>query len=500
MPDFRGEKRRRPVSQDKAAVTRPTRTKPSQRELPVSERRLATMKEAPPSRNKKEHPNEMFRRLLRDFQAGLAMLRHEGTVATVFREQAAVPVQYKQGGQVYLKEHLRDSLSNTVLLKEYKEKEHLLPVEVRRESQVERTIRMPGSRPVVRPRMQARNLPIGDLRRYPGMTGADREAVRQVSARHYDSSPEHLPSAARLAQILRADTLIKSGEGRKDPRIQAWAHAIKSGQRRQIADLNPRMVQAILDSSLGGSTKAAQLLHTPVIERLIERHRANISTIHEQLRQSERAIVSNRAARTRRRLGLTERNAVLEAPKLDAAVGMPGPEAKPTVKETVSHYAREGTRHGLAEGSRPFNLRTGSSRSPVSFPDRHSNHASEIDFEPQLRDMMATNEEAHLPLAQAAEQREMRDVDKPSLPSLKSDRHTTGEMPFKANRSVGPVSEGRRNDVASINVPASKPVVHAGITDQARQSRMKLRLEGEIKISNQGGQQIGTGHAELETR
>ena len=371
MPDFQGDRRRQPVRRQAASA------RPSKRELSPVERQLAVLKEAPPAKTKKEHPNEVFRRLLRDFQTSLAALRNVEPAPVKAQERILVQAQPTQARPAQqLGRERRQVLFNTVMLKEHRDRERLVPVDrehfshsqtaVRTKETVERTIRMPGSQPVSRARPQTRNLPLGDLRRYPGMTGADREAIRQVSARHYDGSPEHLPSAARLAQILRADALLSSGEGQKDPRIRAWAKAIKSGQRRAVADMNPRMVQSVLNSALGGSTKAEQLLHTPMIERLIERHRSNMSTIHEQLRQSERAVSATHSPRSRLKLNST-RHEVMAAPKLDTVAGLPGMEA-------VIHSLREGTRGGKTESHRPFNMRADSSHRAISFSDRHKDN------------------------------------------------------------------------------------------------------------------------------
>ena len=510
MPDFRGDKRRQPARRQPVSSLLPQK-----RETLQAERRLAAVKEAPLAKDKKEHPNEAFRRLLRDFQLGIASLHRSEPALTIFRDHtlmqqarpALVQTTILRSEQIHpilvqgpaTVERLGGSQMHTITREIVEHMPHMPGAKEVVERVIhtsgakevaERTIRMPGTKPISRPRLQSRNTPMGDLRRYPGMTGADREAVRQVSARHYDGSPEHLPSAARLAQILRADSLLKASEGTQHPAIKAWAHAIKSGQRRAIADLDPRMVQSVLHSALGGSTKAERLLHTPMIERLIERHRSNMTTIHEQLRQVEHGRTpATHSARLRAKQDKLREKTSLEAPRLDGAVGVPGLAVAPI----LNRLEKSAPVH-------PVNNRSASSYAALSFRDRHRDSATELEFEPQLRDMMATNEEAHLPLAQAAEQREAREIDKPSVPALKTDRHTARDTRFSSQRSVGAPIENNRANAATLNVPSPKPSINTGNTSQTAHSKQRLRLEGEIKISNQGGQQIGMGHAELEAK
>lgn len=117
---------------------------------------------------------------------------------------------------------------------------------------------------------------------YPVVTGADREARRQLSEPYKADSPHHLPSSARLAQILHADTLIQKGIFKASPPLQMLAQAIREGRRREVADLDPNRIQKLLHDSAGGPTKAQQMLNTPQVAKLIERHNNILRLIYNE--------------------------------------------------------------------------------------------------------------------------------------------------------------------------------------------------------------------------
>jgi hypothetical protein len=66
--------------------------------------------------------------------------------------------------------------------------------------------------------------------------------------------------------------------------IFALAQAIREGRRREVADLNPEVVQNALSSSLGGPTRAKQLLNNPISHRLITRHQIALESLQRDIR------------------------------------------------------------------------------------------------------------------------------------------------------------------------------------------------------------------------
>ena len=125
-------------------------------------------------------------------------------------------------------------------------------------------------------------------REYAAVTGADREARRQVFEPYKAGSPHHLPSAARLAQLLRADTMIRKGTLPKNQTIQNLAQAIREGRRREVADINPERVQRLLYDVAGGATRAQQLFFSPSIARMVDRHNMALQSVYNERLQGEK--------------------------------------------------------------------------------------------------------------------------------------------------------------------------------------------------------------------
>lgn len=116
------------------------------------------------------------------------------------------------------------------------------------------------------------------------VTGADREAVRTVRE-PYRGHPTQFPAAARVAQILRADSLIKNGEARPNSQLQALAQAAREGRMRDVADVDPQTVQALFEDSFGGQENAQRALYTPEIHAIVERQRVAVGMVQERVRR-----------------------------------------------------------------------------------------------------------------------------------------------------------------------------------------------------------------------
>lgn len=121
----------------------------------------------------------------------------------------------------------------------------------------------------------------------PVVSGADREAHRQINETYRHDSVHHVPAPARLAQILHADALVKRGEGNPSPELHSMAEAVRSGRKREVADLDPEHVQQVLEHALGGQTRSTQILDTPLVKMLTEKHVNMIKTLQSSLREKE---------------------------------------------------------------------------------------------------------------------------------------------------------------------------------------------------------------------
>lgn len=292
--------------------------------------------------------------------------------------------------------------------------------------------------------------------------GADREA------RHHLDNPatgaaHELPSAARLAQILRADQLMRAGDVKLHPQVQRWAEAIRSGKRREIADLNPERVERILHESMGGKEAAQARLSTPEINQLIDRHHSTLQTIQTGLRESEKVIdraVGNHAHRRARN------GTGVEPTRLSPAVA-----------------ARDYT--GLAAPHTPVGQREDISR---------------------LAEMLATNEEPHL-YAEDNDRRQMmqqsaqEDAAAPSGASKGVDR-PMGASEAKHRPIASGISANAKREVPSaISAPPQRSVQTQVDANEPNKGRKKERMElsGTMTLVSRG-QTIGDMRMQAELR
>jgi hypothetical protein len=88
--------------------------------------------------------------------------------------------------------------------------------------------------------------------------------------------------ATRMAKISEASEKMKKGEFPPNPKIREWAGAIRSGHQRQIADLDPKMVNRTLEHAAGGS-HGAQQLNTPKVARLEAEHQSKAQVLQKGL-------------------------------------------------------------------------------------------------------------------------------------------------------------------------------------------------------------------------
>jgi len=134
--------------------------------------------------------------------------------------------------------------------------------------------------------------PSGAARRriYPdhniNVTTADAEAAQQVRE-PYTGEAHQLPAAARVAQVIRADALLRE-EGRQHPTIRALASAAREGRKRYVADVDPGFLQKTFSDAFGGATRAEQALSSPVIHDMVERHRFAVESVQRRVESIER--------------------------------------------------------------------------------------------------------------------------------------------------------------------------------------------------------------------
>lgn len=292
-------------------------------------------------------------------------------------------------------------------------------------------------------------------------SGADREARHQLDHPQTGRAGE-TPSAARLAQILHADRLMSSGEVKTHPQVQRWAGAIRSGQRRSIADIHPEKVESVLHEAMGGR-EAAQRLNTPEVQQLIDRHHSTVQTIQTGLRESEKTI--ERAVRSRTQRGISS-----------------GTRVEPT-RMSPALAARDYT--GLVAPSGPADQRQDTAR---------------------LAEMMATNEEPHL-YAEDSERRQLMHADHsqmgvgPQGPQ-KDEARPNGAPESRSRAMASGISAMARREVPSaISAPPRSSVTASQEANQPNKDRKKERMEisGTMTLVSRG-QTLGDMRVAAELR
>jgi hypothetical protein len=319
----------------------------------------------PGTASREEHPITALRRVARDFAAGVSALHR--TLGQTKPVEATRPAEFVRSDRTIERSHHTHTAQRTnqisSTLKEiqgaFSYKQAVIERLSGRPPQPAQTYTgapvtptSPSSIRVSSPRLSAQRARSAKTHRASAVAaGADREARHHLDNAATGGAQE-MPSAARLAQIVRADQLMRTGEVSSHPQVQRWAEAIRAGKRREIADINPGRVETILHEAMGGREAAQQRLSTPEINQLIDRHHSTLQTIQSGLRETEKIIdrVGNRAPRRTRT----------------------GTRVEPT---HLSSAAAARDYSGLVAPSVPTDQRTDISR---------------------LSEMLATNEEPHL--------------------------------------------------------------------------------------------------------
>lgn len=292
---------------------------------------------------------------------------------------------------------------------------------------------------------------------------ADREAQQQLLAKEHPGAVGHMPAAARLAQVLRAEALMKSGEAKPSGTIFAAAQAIREGRRGEVADLKPEVLQNALSSSLGGPTRAKQLLSDPISQQLVTRHQTALNTLKRGIKfldqpGTQRARVGLAGLRpTRVHAGHARTERDPRAPKFAAP--------SPALASAAMHSSFPGS---SAESPQP--------------PLR-------AETEPDLKETLTNNEFVHLS-GTATQERERRQA------RPKSEFSPLGHDYTPAFQS-GPA--GPRSPVASFieaPKPQARPTPQASQQDEARQYQKQQKLKGTFQLRGHNNQLLGV--VELE--
>lgn len=330
------------------------------------------------------------------------------------------------------------------------------------DSQRHTPIRVPPiSPPRTHSRKHVRSGQRGSASGYQVVNGADAEAHRHIIEQS-DSGVGALPSAARLAHILRADELVRDGTGEPSELISSLASAIRSGDRRAVADVDPVKVQDAINTALGGETRAQQLLNTPETTRMIERYQSTVNAVRENIHNTEKQI--ERASQ----VGITS------TPRRSTSVSQQVQPARAAAAPAAGNIPRMGSNAG--------------------------NPAAAVDAR-ALETMLSTNEEPHAIAAGEAEQQEMRLTAREgaktprmaTAPRLTSaERTDTAAPPLERGRAVG----------SGISVSPSAPVklTTDPIDKQSTKKGGRMQMDGKLTIMGPGGQMLGEARLDADVR
>lgn len=323
------------------------------------------------------------------------------------------------------------------------------------------------------------------------VTGADREAVRHVRE-PYLGRPSQFPAAARLAQVLRADSLVQVMGGRSSPQLANMAQAIREGRSREVADMDPERVMEVLGEALGGSERAQQLLYTPPVHFMVERHRQTV-----QMAQARAREVGLRVEReVREKMGPARRGRSRAVSVVKS--GLIG-EHKPPAVEANYRSGRSSSPPSFV-GSTPFSGAIGfrpsvGEKAPAYHGDRRILDSVR---EPSLQALFMHNDFAHLPAAAEDLQRGAEDAarEAPAKPEIRStvDRRTK-EVRTRDEKKLG-LPESPSRDIASPSMPSASGGGVSAVTKVEASKPSMQRLTGELKLSLKDGTALGTAEFE----
>jgi hypothetical protein len=299
-------------------------------------------------------------------------------------------------------------------------------------------------------------------------TGADKEAYRHIFQTHDPKTPHNVPSAARLAQVLRADQILKDKDGKPtNPQVSGLAQSIRDGNRREVADINPDQVQSILSNAMGGPSKAAQSLNSPSIAGMIDRYQTNVHNLQNNRLEREKTITSS--------LGVSAKH---------------GPPGK-SDNNITSHKNRDN------------NITSHKNR------DIHLSNDLNSTPEPDLMDMLANNEESHLNKVNSLDmtQPTQDSKGKGSSSSQSTIINSSGSIDVshkpktsQEHKLTGPTSiptpkESAVMPMSSIPTPKGGMAqsIASAVSGSGGKKSSNMKLEGKLKIIGQNGQSIADG-------
>lgn len=326
---------------------------PAPAEYQVKPRAIRSLVEGRPTVEKKESPLDG---LGREMRSGFKRLEEK------LGSQPAKSQDF--GGQRNTYNYSYNANSNTTINSPAREKPQFKSPEAS-------SVRAPvigaitGTAPAATPRAPvsapASVAPIADQRAH--------QAFASGKAAHIEAD------ATRMAKISEAAEKMEKGAFPPNPKIREWAGAIRRGQQRQIADLDPKVVNRTLEQTAGGS-HGAQQLNTPRVAHIEAEHQTRSQVLQKGLEARQEA--------QERRQTADPAHAAPNAPETNIRA------MEASVRQPAQLQAQGQPRTATQQEARSF---------PASNPAAAPVHQMQS---PELTSMMRYNDEAHAASAVSA--------------------------------------------------------------------------------------------------
>lgn len=326
---------------------------PAPAEYQVKPRAIRSLVEGRPTVEKKESPLDG---LGREMRSGFKRLEEK------LGSQPAKSQDF--GGQRNTYNYSYNANSNTTINSPAREKPQFKSPEAS-------SVRAPvigaitGTAPAATPRAPvsapASVAPIADQRAH--------QAFASGKAAHIEAD------ATRMAKISEAAEKMEKGAFPPNPKIREWAGAIRRGQQRQIADLDPKVVNRTLEQTAGGS-HGAQQLNTPRVAHIEAEHQTRSQVLQKGLEARQEA--------QERRQTADPAHAAPNAPETKIRA------MEASVRQPAQLQAQGQPRTATQQEARSF---------PASNPAAAPVHQMQS---PELTSMMRYNDEAHAASAVSA--------------------------------------------------------------------------------------------------
>ena len=225
--------------------------------------------------------------------------------------------------------------------------------------------------------------------------------------------------ATRMAKVSEAAEKMEKGEFPPNAKIREWAGAIQSGQQRQIADLDPKVVNRTLEQAAGGSP-GAQQLNTPKVVSIEAEHQSRSQVLQKGLEARQETPERRQAA-----------DSTPGASKAPEA--LKAPEAKIRTMEASVRQPAQAPEQGQAEKATKQEVHSFPTSSASVPPTQQMQN-------PEMTSMMRYNDAAHAAAAVSSIESSQNKVQAAAVQGAKAERSDVKSLERLDSPKIGSVS------------------------------------------------------------